>query len=541
MATYIPSFRTGFLPGTAFVVASNAPAAVIREAYLLKSRYGSLIQICDGIADDVEIQAAYDASGDALCSKGNFYLATGVLLDDNDTKLCGCGEGVTTLNVNSATYGIAVGNHRITISDMSILVTAGAGAAGTRPNAIQNNLGQRCNFFSLRIVGDTSVADDGSDIRQCGIVMNDSSANCRISNCDISYVKRHGIAFYCTDFVTPKEPNSNTVVNCNIHHCVVAGIYNYNASHNVITGNTLEANTPAVKLIRNQANYWYGDYNTVVGNNCEGNYGVAIYISGSGGNTITGNQFEWEADIAIYICEDTAIGACGNTISGNVSRNGIKDFCYIHEATCIGNVIIGNTIIDASRNDGGFSAIHNLGAQTVIVGNTIRRTDVAHYQTYGIRNASSATGAIIKGNNLLSAGATAAIWDISNGSNTYDQVIHSVEFDLSAGATDVPTYQSDVLSMLVGYRVFYTEASSGDAGVIVRVGRITSAGASDDDYFDSITSEISKAIGYSKWYSTDVLTQFLIAVGDTVTVGTAGGKTGTGVVKVVLFIAEQVS
>jgi hypothetical protein len=81
----MPDFfrRTGLLPGTAYVVASDAPAATIRQAHILKARFGDLIQICDGVADDVEIQAAIDAvfalnGGDVYFSDGDYYIATGL-------------------------------------------------------------------------------------------------------------------------------------------------------------------------------------------------------------------------------------------------------------------------------------------------------------------------------------------------------------------------------------------------------------------------------------------------------------------------------
>lgn len=69
--------RTGILPGTAFVVAYNAPSATIRQARILKARYGDLIQICDGVADNVEIQAAIDAVAASTYGYGLVQLSAG--------------------------------------------------------------------------------------------------------------------------------------------------------------------------------------------------------------------------------------------------------------------------------------------------------------------------------------------------------------------------------------------------------------------------------------------------------------------------------
>jgi len=49
------------LPATAWVVTSNAPLITRQMATVLKPHFGALIQICDGVADNVEIQAAIDA------------------------------------------------------------------------------------------------------------------------------------------------------------------------------------------------------------------------------------------------------------------------------------------------------------------------------------------------------------------------------------------------------------------------------------------------------------------------------------------------
>ena len=99
--------------------------------------------------------------------------------------------------------------------------------------------------------------------------------------------------------------------------------------------------------------------------------------------------------------------------------------------------------------------------------------------------------------------------------------------DLSGAA------QSDVViahfsggAKLVKAILLYTEASSADAGVTIKIGKET-----DDDYYYTGTSEVSKA----KWYEKDVtLLQTAVAAGDTVICSSAGGKTGTGEILVCL-------
>ena len=111
--------------------------------------------------------------------------------------------------------------------------------------------------------------------------------------------------------------------------------------------------------------------------------------------------------------------------------------------------------------------------------------------------------------------------------------------DLSASAVDTIVFHADKPCALLGYTVLYTEASSGDAGVAIRIGRIQGDGTTDTSYFDSYTSEVSKSLGYVKKLRTADLSQQLIATGDRITIGTAGGKVGTGEVQVKLIIAEM--
>ncbi len=118
------------------------------------------------------------------------------------------------------------------------------------------------------------------------------------------------------------------------------------------------------------------------------------------------------------------------------------------------------------------------------------------------------------------------------------KVPFSVTLDLSGGATDIEVLHATVAGLLLGYDIVYTEASSGNAGVTIRIGRYQDDVALDNDFFDTSTSEVSKDKGYAKQFATTDLSQTSIAAGDTVTVGTAGGKVGAGEVRVVLRVLE---
>lgn len=110
----------------------------------------------------------------------------------------------------------------------------------------------------------------------------------------------------------------------------------------------------------------------------------------------------------------------------------------------------------------------------------------------------------------------------------------SASLDLSGGATDIDVFHATSNAYLCGYYIFYTEASSADAGVSIDVGRYTDGVALDDDFYDTTTSEVSKNLGYSLQVVTSSLSQTALTEGSTLTVGTAGGKVGTGEVQIVL-------
>lgn len=120
-----------------------------------------------------------------------------------------------------------------------------------------------------------------------------------------------------------------------------------------------------------------------------------------------------------------------------------------------------------------------------------------------------------------------------------DKILSPTSLDLSGGATDLEAYHAVRAGHLLGYTILYTEASSADAGVDIRIGRYQDGVALDGDYFDISTSEVSKNKGYSKHFAIGDLTQTVIAAGDTVTVGIAGGKTGTGEIIIILEIEED--
>jgi len=102
----------------------------------------------------------------------------------------------------------------------------------------------------------------------------------------------------------------------------------------------------------------------------------------------------------------------------------------------------------------------------------------------------------------------------------------SISVDLSGGAETLVVLHSERACTLKKATLLYTEASSGDAGITVEIGK-----ESDRNYYYTGTTETSK----SQWYTKDVtLLKTDLATGDTLTFYNPGGKAGTGEIMLVL-------
>lgn len=98
--------------------------------------------------------------------------------------------------------------------------------------------------------------------------------------------------------------------------------------------------------------------------------------------------------------------------------------------------------------------------------------------------------------------------------------------DLSAATRDIPLLHALEDLTIESVTILWTEASSADAGVVIRVGK-----ESDDDFFYTGDSETDQA----KWNESSLtLLETDLDEGDTLTIGTVGGKTGTGEVALII-------
>ncbi len=239
-----------------------------------------------------------------------------------------------------------------------------------------------------------------------------------------------------------------------------------------------------------------------------------------------------DANVYVGACRKLVIKDCAMEYSGSSAKPFIIVANSSYNAVdIIHNLFgqVGSVTVNAIEINGGEVSIQNnwfSGGST-------------QYDIY-LKNTNAST-LIIKDNHYRTGPVCAVYTDAASTLYHTDIEAISAVLDLSTAGTDVFAYHALTNGQIVGYKILYTELSSADAGVSIDIGRYQSGVALDDDYFDTTTSEISKALGYSLVIPTSSLTVNKFVAGDTITVGTAGGKTGTGEVKVILYIAENVS
>lgn len=123
---------------------------------------------------------------------------------------------------------------------------------------------------------------------------------------------------------------------------------------------------------------------------------------------------------------------------------------------------------------------------------------------------------------------------LSTGANSVTDIqVQSEELTLSGSAIDIPIFYASCSGRIAKAIILYTEGSSADAGVVIRIGA-----TGNDDYYYTGASETSKSL------LTETIIGLLktdVGAGDSITVGTAGGKVGAGKVRIILHIARTMS
>jgi len=250
------------------------------------------------------------------------------------------------LNYNADGYCIELAGDNAMVSDLKVVIVAGAGSGGNRPNCVYAANRANLNVTRCWLVGDETVADDGDDFRQCGIFF-DTVTDSRISLCRINGHKRNSISFDVCSY--------NTITGNNCSNNTDRAIFIFESHDNTIAGNTCNHTDEGVFV---EDSY----ENTIVGNTCNhGGSGIFVYGSASDSNTVTGNT-----------CNDNAIdgihveAGADNTVTGNTCRSNTEDGININWSK--DNTIVGN--ICQSNSDHGIQLNH--GDNNLVAANKCR-------------------------------------------------------------------------------------------------------------------------------------------------------------------------
>ncbi len=298
------------------------------------------------------------AGGEVIIHAGAYAPTTNLTVAAN-TLVRGEGKATIITPTGAAVAnGIVLNGNNITLRDMKVILAAGAGAPTTRPNVVYANTKTLLWLENLWLVGDTTVGDDGASSRQNGVCFITCTYS-KIVNCQIQTNRWTGILLYTNS-------DYNTVIGNTCQGNIKFGIDVEDAHNNIVTGNTCQGNNRGIGL-------FYSSNDTVTGNYCQGNVDVGIFMFTSLRETVTGNtcQGNGSHNIQVFRCSYCVI--TGNSCNGSTAQDGINvagdgtgnaDYNTITGNVCTLNA--GNGIEIA----GGANANKNIIVANSLLGNT---------------------------------------------------------------------------------------------------------------------------------------------------------------------------
>lgn len=302
----------------AYVLSSEAPVAYKAAAYLLKGLLGARVQVCDGTADEVEINAAIASGYHILLGSGTFTVAaTASLSNKENVWLQGSGPGVTTIKVaadaqvNAIECIATAAKYRVTISDLYI--------DGNKGNITQ---------------GASQYVQNGIFLRGNGGVIYSAV----IRNVYSYYNCWHGI-----------------LVVGSVQRAVIQNVHAVSNGDTDGSGIRLEAQSWIVTgCVAAQNGDWgiYQEgtcYGGIVSNNyCDANTDGGIYLACTGTSlptrvVVIGNRVYGTSADGILLLGATNSVVVGNVLGGGLTR-GIGVYSAASDASSSGILVTGNVI-----------------------------------------------------------------------------------------------------------------------------------------------------------------------------------------------------
>jgi hypothetical protein len=355
--------------------------------------------LCDGTADDVQIQAAIDAveaagGGTVFLREGTFTIAAGLTIDTDYVNLVGEGMGATTIKLrnshNAAVQMVNLAANYCTIRDLTVdgnkanqASGAGKGICLDNANAGKTNCQiVRCETKNVNYAsgGGNGIAVVGCDyflVDACQIHDNEDSG------IYVGSTALYGIISNCHSFLNSLEGFDIQTATIAVNACIARS--NVNVGFRATGSSPIFTNCQSIANTGNGFGLSNGDHAQIVGCRSVANGDGAVeeitLNSTTTGALITGCYIEPTDDGIILSGADNNIVA-NNVISG-ASLSG--------DNTKIGILMTGTSL----RN--------------VINGNRIYLPSGSNNFQYGIREAAVADDFNLVVNNIVNDGQTATI------------------------------------------------------------------------------------------------------------------------------------
>jgi parallel beta-helix repeat protein len=331
LGTDLPVTEGGTGASTAVAARTNLTAQ--DKVFITVGQDATDDYVCDGTADDVQLQQALDAvpaEGGTVYVKAGEYDMTATVTIPSNCMLMGSGRstifkanasmgGTTNVFKNSDSSG---GNTNIVVCDLAI-----DGNQANRTGRAVGSDNQGMNLLFEKVTDSTVKNIFSYDATQCAITLSGGSGKCTITE--------------------------NTVYGCWNHNILLSGGYfsAVGCDKNVISNNiSYEAGSDGAVVATQGVGIEVANYaceNTVVGNlsydNIEG--GIHCYKS-SQRNTITGNVCLNNGQAGIAMVVDSSYNVIAdNYIEGSTQAgiNCIPDATYVGATHLVikGNLIVG--------------------------------------------------------------------------------------------------------------------------------------------------------------------------------------------------------
>ncbi|MBN1644397.1 MAG: right-handed parallel beta-helix repeat-containing protein [Dehalococcoidales bacterium] len=349
------SESVGLLPGSAIIFAANSPSSDIIMANLMKVFYGDRIGICDGTADQAEINTALNLGEyHVVLQTGDYFINSSISMGSGDW-LSGQGYGTEIWipsDFNDNLYMVVINNSVYsTVSDLQF-----------NGNKANQERGQQSAIYLKDNASHTKIINNYIKyMRTDGVYVevNDTPYDVEISGNIINHIGDDGIDINAIQY--------SFITNNYFQDCGDNGIDTDLIKHSTISDNVFKSPIGGAGIeLEDDNGTGYSEYNTVSGNRIEGATGTAgIYISEGRCNTITGNVIS-DCVYGVYITYLSRLSqSANNIISDNVIDGSVNSAIY-EDSYGNFNLITNNIVTDS-----GGTPIVISGPDTIEHGNIV--------------------------------------------------------------------------------------------------------------------------------------------------------------------------